>query len=321
MAFKAWRPPCQIAIYRFEQFLGYERRNLFLPDQPSMEPGHLLNRINAQRTQLRLPAASSEMELWKADIVVVPGVPQFDPLPQKMLEACPNTTFVYTGPLLSPEAEEIPAALQEWLTLNRSRGTPIVLITLGTLWGASVYRKLVDCFAAGEFAVVMVVPQERQRRELEKVDQPWLRVSAFTGLLGLARCVDLIIHHGGHGTLSVALLAGKPSLTLPCGEYDREDNALRLEDLDCGRHLGHDFFRHGIHRRAMIQAMTDILGRSDIRRGVEGMSRVMNHYVQTRGAGALEEALTRHFTKAAVQEEFRNNYDVGSYLGQHTVDR
>lgn len=298
MALAAWRPACRVSVMRFEQFLGYERRNLFLQDKYGLESDDYLDRINTALTRHGLRPVADARELCAADIVVVPSVPQIDPLPERMLEFFPDTTFIYTGPLLLPDAGQIPQALQEWLLLNRRRGTPIVLITLGTVWGARVYRMLVDCFAAGEFAVVMVVTQERERQYLEQLHQPWLRVSAFTDLLTLARSVDLIIHHCGHGTLGVALLAGKPSLTLPSGEYDREDNALRLEDLDCGRHLGHDFFRHGINRRAMIEAVTDVLGRSAIRRGVEGMSRVMNDYVQTRGAGALEKALAQHFAKS-----------------------
>jgi UDP:flavonoid glycosyltransferase YjiC (YdhE family) len=96
--------------------------------------------------------------------------------------------------------------------------------------------------------------------------------------------------------LHTVLLAGKPSLTLPTGQYDREDNALRLEDLGCGRHLGHDFFRHGLDAHAFSVAAMNVLTDNSIKKGVSAMSKAVWEYVQNRGPAEVGRALAAHST-------------------------
>ncbi len=48
-----------------------------------------------------------------------------------------------------------------------------------------------------------------------------------------------IVHHGGIGTTSQALLAGIPQVIRPLA-YDQFDNASRVESIGCGRWLRRD---------------------------------------------------------------------------------
>jgi UDP:flavonoid glycosyltransferase YjiC (YdhE family) len=95
--------------------------------------------------------------------------------------------------------------------------------------------------------------------------------------------------------LHTVLLAGKPSLTLPSGQYDREDNALRLEDLACGRHLGHDFFRNGLDAHAFSVALGNVLTDDTVKKGVSAMSETVREYVENRGPAELGRVLAAHF--------------------------
>ena len=295
LALRAWQPACRVSILRCEQLLGYRRRNLFLSDKFGLATGRSTRMFNAVLEQGGYAPLGNSRELFAGDLIVIPGVPQLDPLDERAQEFYPASTFVYTGPLFMPTAAPVADSLSDWLAQKRHEAVPIILITLGTVaWGDWLYEELANCFAGGEFAVVMIVPAEPVRRDLEARNSSWLRVTGMTDFLSLARQADLVVHHCGHATTQLILLAGKPSLTLPSGDYDREDNALRLEDLGCGRHLGHDFFRRGIRPAEVAQAARELLQSSAIGRGVAVMSKVIEEYVATRGYAEVARALARH---------------------------
>jgi UDP:flavonoid glycosyltransferase YjiC (YdhE family) len=282
------RPKCRISILRCEFLLGYRRRNLFAFDKfPFADVGP----INRVFQQLGMKAIRDRREFCRAEIVAIPSVPEIDPLPEGYQEIYPDTSFVYTGPLLLKSGSPLSNSLRDWLSARRQNGVPILLITLGTAWGSGIYTMLADSLMGNDWAIIMVVPEEEERRSLQERNGPWLQVVGFTDLMELTELVDVVMHHCGHATLQTAVLAGKPSLTLPSGHYDREDNALRLEDLGCGRYLGHDFFRRGLNPAAISAEVKSILLDSAIHASVRGMSGVLRDFREKRGPGELMRAL------------------------------
>jgi UDP:flavonoid glycosyltransferase YjiC (YdhE family) len=288
----SWRPKCRVSILRCEGFLGYERRNPFLVDKFGYDSDLETSMMNRRLRQLGVDPVADSRELYAGEVMVLPSIPQIDPLPDRVGESYPSADFVYTGPLLFRDGPPCSEFLKEWLSARRQEGVPIVLVTLGTVWGKRVYKMLADSLERTEYAVVMVVPND-ERFSLERRNGTRLQVTGFVNLLDLAERVDIIMHHCGHATLHTALIAGKASITLPSGEYDREDNALRLEDLSCGKHLGHDFFRNGFNSHAIGTTIRNVLNDIEIQRGVADMSRVVREYVTTRGPGELLRSLTR----------------------------
>jgi len=138
---------------------------------------------------------------------------------------------------------------------------------------------LADCLTrCSGFATVMVIPQEEVRGLLGQMCGSRFQVIHLTDLVELIQYVDVVMHHCGHATLQAVLLAGKPAITLPSGEYDREDNALRLEELACGRHLGHDFFRSGLNPGAISAVVKEMLTDSNIATGVTDMRKTICSY-------------------------------------------
>jgi UDP:flavonoid glycosyltransferase YjiC (YdhE family) len=294
LALQAWRPTCRVSILRCELLFGYQRRNLFLPDKFPFETVGLLDWLNDCLFQVGLESIADWRDLCRAEIIVLPSIPELDPLPAGIRDHYPESTFVYTGPLLLQVGSPTPESLREWIASCQREGAPVVLVTLGTTWGANIYTILADCLERTEFAVIMVIPEDHERHHLEQRNGPRFQAVGLTDLRDLAEHVDLVVHHCGHGTLQTALLVGKPSLTLPSGEYDREDNALRLEDLGCGRHLGHDFFRNGLDSHAFSVAAKNVLTDNSIKKGVSAMSKTVWEYVQNRGPAELGRALAAH---------------------------
>jgi len=278
-ALRGWRPKCRISILRCEVIRGYRRRNLLLRDKYGLDTEDTFRQLNAGLSKLGLSPVESINELVRPDVVRIPSIPALDLLADRVHEYYPDTTFVYTGPLLLTAPTPIPESLQEWLGARRREGTPVVLVTLGTVYGETLYRVLAEELAGSDLAVVMVVPQERERKALEQCSSPRFQVIGFTDLQILVENADAVVHHCGHGTLHAVLLAGKPSVTIGSGDYDREDNAVRLEELGGGRHLSNEFFRKCLGSSAIANVVRDVLQNRDVQEKVRSLSSMERKYL------------------------------------------
>jgi UDP:flavonoid glycosyltransferase YjiC (YdhE family) len=296
LGLQAWRPACRVSILRCELLFGYQRRNLFLPDKFPFQRVGLLDWLNGGLSHMGLERIADWRDLCRAEIIVVPSIPEIDPLPARIRDHYPESTFVYSGPLLLQVGSPTPESLRDWIASSQRDGLPVILVTLGTAWGAKIYTALADCLERTDFAVIMVIPEDDERHHLEQRNGPRFQAVGLIDLRDLAERVDLVVHHCGHGTLQTVLLAGKPSLTLPTGQYDREDNALRLEDLSCGRHLGHDFFRNGLDSHALSVAAMNVLTDHSIKEGVSAMSKAVWEHVHNHGPAEVGRALAAHST-------------------------
>ncbi len=112
---------------------------------------------------------------------------------------------------------------------------PFVYATLGTVFnvesGDLLDRVVRGVGLAGVDGLVTVGPGI-DVGEFSEV-APRVRVEQFIALAQvLARC-DVVVCHGGSGTLMAALSAGVPVVVLPVGA-DQPDNADRCEALGCG---------------------------------------------------------------------------------------
>ncbi len=282
-----WRPRCTISVLRCELIKGYIRRNMFLPDKFGLDSGEWTTDVNDLLKLLKLPGVNDVREIPEADIIVIPSIPQLDPVSDTVREDYPSAKFVYTGPLLLQAGQPITEQTREWIDGCHRDGKPIVLITLGTEWGAWVYQPLIMALKDSGFGLFVVVPDANIRSRLEHLGGSNVVITGFTNLQECIRFADVVVHHCGHSTSQAVLAAGKPSVTLPTGEYDREDNALRLEEMECGIHLGHDFFRNGLQPASLTAALRSVLNNTTILNGVNNISRIVNEYINHRGSEEL----------------------------------
>lgn len=137
------------------------------------------------------------------------------------------STLESVGFMLHDPAEdgELPAAVHDLL---REHPRP-VLITGGSgqLLHAEFYRVAVEtCVATGRPALLVTRHEELIPHPLPR-NIHWFARLPFRTLMPH---VELVLHHGGMGTLARALWAGVPQLILADGA-DRPDNAARLHRL------------------------------------------------------------------------------------------
>ena len=175
------------------------------------------------------------------------GMPQLPtpPAGERSLQTIPIRPIAY-----SDDAAEVPA----WLADDRKR--PRVYITLGTVaFGAvEVLARAVRESAALDVDVLVTVGPAGDPAALG--EQPGnVRVERFVAQSKVLPLVDLIVHHGGTGTVLAALEAGLPQLLLPQGA-DQFLNAATLPAAGVARALPNDAQEPGAIRNA-VQALLD----------------------------------------------------------------
>jgi MGT family glycosyltransferase len=116
-------------------------------------------------------------------------------------------------------------------------GRPTVYATLGTIFNNApgVYQALLDGLVDSDLNVVMAIGSNGDAALLER-QTATVHVDRFVAQsLLLARC-DLVVCHGGAGTMLAALGAGLPLLLLPVG-LDQFHNARCCAQAGVGRWL------------------------------------------------------------------------------------
>ena len=137
---------------------------------------------------------------------------------------------------LPPTALAIrPAALDAASALPHLDDGPVVLLTLGTVFNVEsgdLFTRLLAGLRALPVQVVATLGPQLDPADLGP--QPAnVHVAAHIPQAALLPRCDVVVSHGGSGTVIGALAAGVPSIVLPLGA-DQPLNAARLEALGAG---------------------------------------------------------------------------------------
>lgn len=185
--------------------------------------------FNSVLEQWGMPAIECASELLNGDLFLVPSIPELDPLPPDV-----ERTH-YVGPLIrsgqngdrapKPRAESVEA----WVAaLPHDR--PVIYVTVGgganSVWGLDLLPLWEAAFAGTGWEIVVStggrqVPHRWRRRGNMQVFS-WIPGAA------MAAQADVILFHGGYGTMMETVRAGVPSVVLPF-HTEQESNGRRLQ--------------------------------------------------------------------------------------------
>lgn len=147
------------------------------------------------------------------------------------------------------EYEAIPESLAEFIR----GGEPPILITGGTgkMIRPNFYQVSIEACKLLKRRTILVSNHE----ELIQTDLPdfiqWHRVLPLASVYPL---VGAVIHHGGIGTISGAMVAGIPQLAL-AADTDRPDNGLRIKNLGIGDYLPPFQWKPEIIAQSLLQTL------------------------------------------------------------------
>lgn len=189
-------------------------------------------------------------DFFEADVKIVPGIRTIEVLPEAVSN---DPSYRYSGPLLSddllmhheglarlrwePSGSDLNefrafGLLEKFFDLHRDRKK--VWVTCGT-----VARPAVD-LCAGVRALlnggIAVVSSVRIDGLTDRQEALYYLAEHLPLHLVCSR-VDVAVHHCGNGTYHYPLLHEIPSVTVGTGCYDRDDVALRLQELGAATHV------------------------------------------------------------------------------------
>lgn len=139
---------------------------------------------------------------------------------------------------LRPVPYDGPDPAPAWLEHLAADDRPLVLVTLGTVFnrrGSGVLRTIVGALADQPVHVVVALGRSLSPNALAPLPDNTRAVS-WLPIGKAAHLADVVVGHGGWGTTTATLAAGRPSLVLPQGG-DQFLNAFRVAACGAGMRL------------------------------------------------------------------------------------
>jgi MGT family glycosyltransferase len=170
------------------------------------------------------------VDLLAGDLSLIVGTPETDPV-----SATANVTHI--GPILWQRGD---ASLPEWVGAL-SRDKPVVWVYSGNPQYAGVptpidsivvIRAAIAALRDAPVHVVLTTGYQELPAEFGALPANFHHAAYLPGLAMAKRC-DLMVHHGGHGSVMTGLSAGTPAVIIPTIS-ERESNARRLAALGAG---------------------------------------------------------------------------------------
>ena len=192
--------------------------------------------LNEFRHSLGLPPVKRILrEWWHSPQQVLAFFPKWFCEPQP---DWPSTTKLTGFPLYSEEGLTEPSP--ELVEFLQSGSKPIAF-TPGSanLFGHDFFRAAADaCHTLGRRGVLLTRFGDQIPNELP----PGVKHFEFAPFRWLLPQVEMLVHHGGVGSMSQAMAAAIPQIIMPMA-FDQVDNAYRVEKLGVGGSLARERFQ------------------------------------------------------------------------------
>ncbi len=171
------------------------------------------------RKKLGLPPMHTMWEAVEGDITLLADMPEFMPVK-------PGTPpdLRYVGPILWNADIEPPS----WLS-KLQPGRPTIYFTMGSTGDARFFEEAVRVFGNTEFQVLMTTGQLAEIPDAP----PNVLIAKYAPGDTLMAVSDVVVSHGGNGTIYQALSRGVPVIGLPT-LFDQEINMRRVEAMGLG---------------------------------------------------------------------------------------
>ena len=230
---EAWRPDVIVHDETdFGAMVAAERLGILHANVLVLAAGSFARRpvIEGPLRELRAAHAlppDPELSMIDRDLVLSPFPPSFrDP-------AFPLPPI---GHSIRPTAAHPHVEPPPWL--GELQPGPVVYVTLGTVFNlesGDLFERVLDGLRGLPVSVVVTIGGGLDPSALGGVP-PNVRVEGFVPQAALLPHCDLVVCHGGSGSVTGALAHGLPLLVLPMGA-DQPMNAARCEALGVGRSL------------------------------------------------------------------------------------
>ena len=161
---------------------------------------------------------------------IIPGIASIECLPENIED---GESYFYSGPLvvMDKPSTSLSNRLDEFLNNNKQK--PIVFITTGTIDKTPI-EKFIEFFVKRNYAVITTCNCEIKEKYQQEIF--YNKLLPLHYICGIS---NLVIHQCGSGMYHYPIMNRVSSLTLGTQCFDREDIALRLQELGVSGHIPH----------------------------------------------------------------------------------
>ncbi len=207
---------------------------------------------NKLRKQLGLNPRKNLWDIMKGDLNLITDLPEYAPT-----EELPEN-FHYIGPMIWEPSMPLP----EWThSLDPEKFT--IYVTMGSTGDAHMFHQLVDIFKDTNYQCIVTVANIT---EIHNIPHNFFVEKFLPGGKLMEECsIDLVICHGGNGTIYQAISKGIPLIGIPTMP-DQDINLTRVEDLGIGIAVTHLNFKTSLLLDAIEEIRTNPQYRENARK-------------------------------------------------------
>jgi MGT family glycosyltransferase len=240
------------------------------------------------------------------NLSLILGTPETDPLPA-------DANVQYVGPIVWQRER---AVLPEWVDAL-SRDKPLIWVYSGNprygnaptpIDSIVVIRAAIEALGNMPVRVVLTTGYQEVPVEVGSLPPNFTHAAYLPGRAMAERC-DLMVHHGGHGSVMTGLQAGTPAVTVPT-ITERESNARRLVALGAGEIVMPATRADGEKTIDAVEfgaAVTRVLKDENYRRSARRVSESMRQYTGAQGAADWVEQFAAENSRQQLLATQQNN--------------
>lgn len=166
-------------------------------------------------------------------------------------------------------------------------GKPLIYISMGTTGLSTFFKKVYDLFKT--FDMTAIITTGEQIKDLETIHGQIYVESFLDGDLVIEKS-DLVVCHGGNGTIYQALQHGKPVIGIPTIP-DQKFNMRRVEALGVGKTLS--WKRFETDPKALIELIDNVMNERAFYQNASRLQDILKTYdAAKRGADIIEKELS-----------------------------
>lgn len=191
-----------------------------------IDPPPVTDLFNSVLNYFNLESIQKTEDLLTGDLYLIPSLPELEPLSNA------DKTF-YIGPLIND------SYINDQSNSFRRTSNPLVYITIGagagTVGSKEFYKTVISAFAKKDIDVVVSTTDKYFSEKLNHLASN-IRIYPWVNSREILSQADVLIFHGGYGTMMESLTAAVPSIVIPF-HTEQESNGRRLKQQKCSEIL------------------------------------------------------------------------------------
>jgi len=210
------------------------------------------------RVEMGLAPYKNMCDVMEGDLNLLTDIPEYAPT----VGLPPN--FHYIGPIIWEPEMELPS----WLN-NLNPDKPTLYFTMGSTGYPRFFKEAIEIFGNSRYQCIMTTGGMAHIKDAPRN----FFITDYAPGSKIMQKSDVVICHGGNGTIYQAMSQGVPIIGIPT-HFEQEFNMQRVEDLEIGIGLSELEFKP----RHLVEAVEKILAEQGYKQRTQRYKEILASY-------------------------------------------